>query len=76
MSNGTEWRKIRKFPDYEVSDTAVVRYISTKHIIPKLRSRKGATVMMHRNGWNIEAFVDEIYSDAFPEKRAELGEAA
>lgn len=76
MNKEVEWRPIQKFPGYEVSDTGLVRYISTKHIIPKLRTREGDTVMMHRNGWNTECFVSEMYYLAFPEKRAELGAAA
>jgi hypothetical protein len=76
MNEKAEWRPIQKFPGYEVSDTGLVRFISTKHILPKSRSREGDTVLMHRSGWNTEVFVSEIYYHAFPEKRAEMSAAA
>lgn len=75
MSNNLEWRPIRKFPGYEVSATLLVRYSSTNRLIPQRRDpfKRNAkpVVIMHRNGWNTECFVEEMYLLAFPEKRAE-----
>jgi len=69
VSNNLEWRPIPKFPGYEVSATLLVRYISTKRIIPQRHTIEGNKVLIHRNGWNTEVFVHEQYLSAFPEKR-------
>jgi len=77
ISEDVEWRPIKKFPGYEISDTRRVRYTLTNRTISQRMTASGYTVLLHRLGWNTECFVEEMFLLAFPEVRTRpVGRAA
>jgi hypothetical protein len=75
-----QWKRMWKFPGYEVSSDGRVRSVTTGMFVQKRMDKFGrekkAKVLLPRGFNMVEVFVSELVYDYFPELRGEKKEAA
>lgn len=76
----TQWKRMWKFPGYEVSSDGRVRSVTTGMFVQKRMDKFGrekkAKVLLPRGHGMVEVFVEELVRDYFPELRTVRKEAA